>query len=126
MAEEWAFFEGEYVPISKASVSIKTHALNYGTGCFEGIRGYWNEEEEQLYLFRVEEHFERLHRSARTLRMNLKYSVAELAEIAKNVMARNEFRTDVYVRPVVYKSGEIVGLSMVRRDGDTTDRKSVV
>ena len=120
MAEDWAYFEGDYVPMSQARVSIKTHALNYGTGCFEGIRGYWNAQKEQLYLFRVEEHFERMHRSARVLRMSLKYTVAELAEIARNVVARNEFRTDVYVRPVVYKSGAIVGLSMVRREGDTT------
>ena len=120
MSEEWAFFEGNYVPMSQASVSIKTHALNYGTGCFEGIRGYWNDAQEQLYLFRVEEHFERLHRSARTLRMKLRYSVPELAAITQNVVSRNKFRTDVYVRPVVYKSGAIVGLSMVRKDGDTT------
>ncbi len=115
MAEEWAFFEGEYVPISEAKVSVKTHALNYGTGAFEGIRGYWNEDDQQLYLFRVEGHFERLHRSARILRMNLRFSVEELVEIAINVAARNEYRTDVYIRPVVYKSTQIVGLGMARR-----------
>ncbi len=115
MAAEWAFFEGEYVPIEDAKVSVRTHALNYGTGAFEGIRGYWNEDDEQLYMFRVAEHFERLHRSARILRMNLRFSVEELVEIATNVAARNGYRTDVYVRPVVYKSTEIVGLSMAHR-----------
>ena len=55
MTEDWAYFEGDYVPITKANVSIKTHALNYGTGCFEGIRGYWNDETGQLYLFRARE-----------------------------------------------------------------------
>ena len=120
MAEDWAYFEGDYVPISKANVSIRTHALNYGTGCFEGIRGYWNEEHGQIYLFRVREHFERLHRSARALRMSLKLSLDELVEIAVNVVARNGFETDVYVRPVVYKSGAIIGLSMVRREGGKT------
>ena len=120
MAQEWAFFEGEYVHASDANVSIKTHALNYGTGCFEGIRGYWNEDKEQLFLFRPAEHFQRIHRSARTLRMKLKYSVEELIEIAVNVVSRNKYQTDVYIRPVVYKSGAIVGLSMVRREGDET------
>lgn len=120
MAEEWAFFQGGYVPISQAKVGIKTHALNYGTGCFEGIRGYWNSDDNQLYLFRAREHFERLHRSARALRMNLRHAVAELVEIAVNVVARNSYKQDVYVRPLVYKSGEIVGLSMVRREGAKT------
>ena len=48
-----AFFEGKYVDMADAKVSVMTHALNYGTGVFEGIRGYWNAEEEQLLLFRV-------------------------------------------------------------------------
>ena len=120
MAEEWAFFHGDYVPISQAKVGVKTHALNYGTGCFEGIRGYWNQDHGQVYLFRVHEHFERLHRSAKALRMSLKYSVDELVAIAVNVVARCEYTTDVYVRPVVYKSGEIVGLSMIRRSSKGT------
>jgi len=115
MAEEWAFFEGDYVSISEAKVSIKTHALNYGTGAFEGIRGYWNEDAQQMYLFRVREHFERLHRSARILRMNLGYSVDELVDIAVTVAVRNKYRTDVYIRPVVYTSTQIVGLGMARR-----------
>ncbi len=120
MAEEWAFFEGEYVHASDANVNIKTHALNYGTGCFEGIRGYWNEDKEQLFLFRPAEHFQRIHRSVRTLRLRLRYSVDELIEIAVNVVSRNKYQTDVYIRPVVYKSGAIVGLSMVRREGEET------
>jgi len=115
MAEEWAFFEGKFVPVDEARVSVKTHALNYGTGCFEGIRGYWNSEHSEMYMFRAPEHFERLHRSANMLRMSLRYTVAELTEFAANLIRLNEYRTDTYVRPVVYKSGAIVGLSMVRR-----------
>ena len=66
---KYAFFGGNIVPIEQAKVSIMTHAFNYGTGCFEGIRAYWNEAEEQLYLFRMKEHYERMHRSARILHM---------------------------------------------------------
>ena len=59
MTPKYAFFEGRIVPIGQAKVSIMTHAFNYGTGCFEGIRAYWNDTEEQLYIFRMREHYER-------------------------------------------------------------------
>ena len=110
-----AFFRGRYVDFADAKVSVMTHALNYGTGCFEGIRGYWNPDDEQMYLFRVPEHFQRLHRSAKILRMRIPHSVEELCEIAAEVVRRNELREDVYVRPLVYKSAEQIGLSMVRK-----------
>jgi len=95
-----------------------THALNYGTGCFEGIRGYWVAEDEQIYLFRAREHFERLHRSARVLRMSVRYSVDEMVQIAAEIIAKSGYREDVYVRPIVYKSAEQVGLSLVRKGPD--------
>ncbi len=115
MADKWAFFEGEFVPFQDARVSIATHGFNYGTGCFEGIRGYWVEEEEQIYLFRLVEHFERLHRSARMLLLTLDYSVEELCALTRQLVERNGYRTDVYVRPLVYKASSTIGLSMVRR-----------
>ena len=74
----FAFFKGDFVPLAEAKVGIMTHALNYGTAVFEGIRGNWNQEDRQIYLFRVKEHFERLHKSARILNMTLAYSVDEL------------------------------------------------
>ena len=54
------YFDGRFVPDDQAKIGVKTHAFNYGTGCFEGIRGYWNEQSEQIYLFRLREHYERL------------------------------------------------------------------
>ena len=114
----WAFFQGQFVPIEDARVSIATHAFNYGTGCFEGIRGYWREDEEQIYLFRLAEHFQRLHRSARMLLLTLDYSVEELCELTLELVRRCGFRTDVYVRPLVYKASTTIGLSMVRRGAD--------
>ncbi len=118
MADSWAFFKGEFVPLEDARVSIGTHAFNYGTGCFEGIRGYWSEQEEQMYLFRVPEHFERLHRSARMLLLTLEYSVDQLCDITLELIQRCAFTTDVYVRPIVYKASTTIGLSMIRRDAE--------
>lgn len=109
-----AFFQGAYVDMADANVSVMTHALNYGTGVFEGIRGYWNGSDEQMYLFRPKEHFERLRRSAKILRMAIPHTDDELVEIARNVVCSGQFREDVYVRPLVYKAAHQIGLSMVK------------
>jgi len=107
-----AFLGGEYVPLADAKISIMTHAFNYGTGTFEGIRGYWSAAEEQLYVFRMREHFERLHNSARILAISLPYSVDELETITLEILRRSGFRGDTYIRPIAYKSGLGIGVSM--------------
>ena len=106
----FAFFKGDFVPLAEAKVGIMTHALNYGTAVFEGIRGNWNQEERQIYLFRVKEHFERLHKSARILNMTLAYSVDELFDITLKLVEMCGFEEDIYVRPMVYQSGEVLGV----------------
>ena len=106
----FAFFKGDFVPLAEAKVGIMTHALNYGTAVFEGIRGNWNEEDRQIYLFRVKEHFERLHKSARILNMTLAYSVDELFDITLKLVEMCGFEEDIYVRPMVYQSGEVLGV----------------
>ena len=103
-----AFFQGEYVPLSQAKVSVMTHALHYGTGVFEGIRGNWNEEQGVVNIFRLREHYERLLRGARLLMLNIPYSVQELCDITVELVERNEHSQDIYVRPLVYKSAEMV------------------
>jgi hypothetical protein len=55
----YAFFEGEIRPIEEARISVRTHAFNYGTGWFGGLRGYWNEAQGQLYVFRIYDHYKR-------------------------------------------------------------------
>jgi branched-chain amino acid aminotransferase len=109
---KFAFFKGRIVPIEEAKVSVMTHAFNYGTGCFEGIRAYWNEEEEQLFVFHLEEHFARLLRSCRILHIQLPYSVAELCEITLDLLRREGFREDAYIRPLAYKADEIIGVRL--------------
>ena len=106
----FAFFKGDFVPLAEAKVGIMTHALNYGTAVFEGIRGNWNQEDRQIYLFRVKEHFERLHKSARILNMTLAYSVDELFDITLKLVEMCGFEEDIYVRPMVYQSGEVLGV----------------
>lgn len=109
---QFAFFKGAIVPIEQAKVSIMNHALNYGTGCFEGIRAYWNAEEEQLFVFRMEEHYQRLLQNARMLLMKPKYSAPELGRITVDLLRREGYQTDAYIRPLVYKSNEIIGVRL--------------
>lgn len=104
-----AFFKGNIVPIEAAKVSIMTHALNYGTGCFEGIRAYWNEDENELFVFRMKEHYERLLKNARILLMEVPYSADELCEVTLELLRKEAHREDTYIRPLVYKSQELVG-----------------
>ena len=103
-----AFHKGEFMPLEQASIGIMTHALHYGTSIFEGIRGNWNEEDEKLYLFRLEEHYERLLAGCKIMRINLPYSVGELCNITTDMVERSGYRQDIYVRPLAYKSEERV------------------
>jgi branched-chain amino acid aminotransferase len=108
----WVFYEGEFARYHDVHIGVMTHALHYGTGCFEGIRAYWNAEREQLFLLQGPAHYKRLHRSARILRMELPYQVEELMEITLELLKRNEYRTDAYIRPLVFKSVEQIGVSL--------------
>ena len=110
--DSWVFFEGEFARYHDVHIGVMTHALHYGTGCFEGIRAYWNPRQEQLYLLQGVQHFQRLHRNARILRMDLPYSVEELMEITTELLRRNEYRTDAYVRPLVFKAVEQIGVQL--------------
>jgi len=100
------------VPFADAKVSIATHALQYGTGVFEGIRAYWNAPAEQLYVFRLREHFERMTRSCRIVRIGLPGDADELSEIVLELLRRNAFKSDVYIRPLAYKAARVVKVAL--------------
>ena len=106
---EFYFMNGEYVDATKAMIPVRTHAFLYGTAVFEGIRAYWNEEEKQLYAFRVPEHYERLQRSAKIMCMESPYTVEEYCDITKKLLAKNNYKQDCYMRPTLYKSAQKVG-----------------
>ncbi|MEB3198488.1 MAG: branched-chain amino acid transaminase [Candidatus Sericytochromatia bacterium] len=116
----FVFFRGQFVPFEEAKVGVMTHGLNYGTGCFEGIRGYWNADKNELFVLKMRPHFERLHQSARILYMNLPYSVDELCEITLELIRRNGFREDVYIRPLLYMGDEIIGVRLHKLNTDFT------
>jgi branched-chain amino acid aminotransferase len=113
-----AFFEKKFVPLSEAKVGVMTHALNYGTACFEGIRGNWNAKDGQMYLFRIKEHYERLHKSCRILKINLAFDVEKLCQITVDLVKKNGYREDIYVRPLAYKSSQVVGVRLHNLEDD--------
>lgn len=108
----FAYFRGEFVPVEKAHVPIMTHALNYGTGCFEGIRAHWNEDQQQLYLFRAPEHFDRLAASAHILMMHPPHTTVQMCKLTAELLRRNEHVQDTYIRPLMYKSSPIIGVRL--------------
>src|SRR5574337_1116295 len=99
----WAYLDRRFVPLKDAKVSVMTHAFNYGTGVFEGIRAYWNADREQLYVLHLREHFQRIHRSCRIMRISLPQTVDELSEITLEVLRRSGYREDAYIRPIAFK-----------------------
>ena len=118
--ELWAFFRGEFVPLRDANINVMTHGFNYGTAVFEGIRAYWNAEEEQLFALELVAHYARIRASAGLLMMEVRQSPEELAEITVELLRRDGLREDVYVRPIVYKSSETIGVRLHNLDSDVT------
>ncbi len=108
----FAFFKGRIVPYSEAKIGVLTHTFNYGTGVFGGIRGYWNNEANQLYVFRPSDHFQRFLESARLLCMKLPYSKEDLIRAVMELLRKENYRTDCYVRPLAFFTDEVIGVRM--------------
>jgi branched-chain amino acid aminotransferase len=100
---DYAFFEGKIVPFGEAMISIGTHALQYGTGAFAGIRGYLDADGETINVFRLRDHTARLLNSGKLLRSNFDYTPDTLAEVIASLVEKNAPTTDVYIRPFIYK-----------------------
>jgi branched-chain amino acid aminotransferase len=114
----YAYFKGKYVPVEQANLNIMTNFMHYGTGVFEGIRGNWNSGRKQLYLFRLKEHYERLLSGCKILNIDLPLSIDDMIDISVKVTAKSAFKEDVYMRPVAYKSSEVLGVRLHNLDCD--------
>ncbi|MBV8445842.1 MAG: aminotransferase class IV, partial [Candidatus Dormibacteraeota bacterium] len=117
-SDTWVFHDGAVCRYGDAHLGLLTHALHYGTGCFEGIRAYWSARQHRLNVFRLAEHFDRMRRNAKVLHLQLPLSTDELCAITVDLLRRNAFTVDVYVRPLVYKATEEIGIRFHNlRDG---------
>jgi branched-chain amino acid aminotransferase len=108
----YAYFEGKIVPYAEAKVGVLTHALNYGTGAFGGVRGYWNPDEEQLFVFRPIDHYKRLLNSGKLLCAEVDHTPEDLRNITLELLRHEEYREDVYIRPLLYKADELIGVRL--------------
>ena len=112
---EWCYHGGELQKLGDVRLSPATHALNYGTGVFEGIRAYWSDERGTLQVLKLREHYERFEKSCRLLRLDLPHTVDELCDITLEILRRNAPREDTYIRPLAYKAAESVGVNLKGR-----------
>src|SRR3990172_5033485 len=117
-----AYFRGKFVPYEQAKVGVLTHALNYGTAVFAGMRGYWNAEKEQLFVFRPIDHFRRFLNSAKIMLIDLGETPEILTQTTLELLRLENYRRDVYIRPLAYKADEIIGVKL----HDLADELSIV
>jgi len=118
MPGSYCYLQKRIVPLEEAKLGVMTHAFLYGTAVFEGVRGNWSEEQGATLIFRPLEHFQRLKRSAHIMHIGLPQGAEELSDICAQVVERCGYREDVYIRPIAYKSGEVIG---PRLDGVESD-----
>lgn len=116
MEKSYVVYNDKIVPESEVSISIRSKAFNYGLGCFEGIRAYWDENSKQLYAFRLKEHYERLLQSCKAINIHLPYTVDQLCDITVELLKKNNYKTTTYIRPIAYKGGEQIGPTLADDD----------
>jgi branched-chain amino acid aminotransferase len=114
----YAYINKKFVPLAEAKLGVMTNFLHYGTAAFEGIRGNWNSQKKQIYLFRLKEHYQRLLDGCRVLNIELPYSVDKLCQLTVELVAKCRFEEDVYVRPLAYKSSESLGVRLHDLEAD--------
>jgi branched-chain amino acid aminotransferase len=115
---DYAFFHKQFMPLSEAKIGVLTHALHYGTACFEGIRGNWDSKEKRFCLFRIQDHYKRMLGGCCILKINLPYSVDKLCQLTDELVKRSGYQEDVYIRPLAYKSSESVGVRLHNLEDD--------
>src|SRR5919201_2781347 len=111
-AQYWVYLDGEVKRYANARLGLITQALQYGTGVLEGIRGYWSAEHEQLFILKLSEHFARMQRSVKVLKLKIPISLDELCKVSIELVRKNNFRQDIYVRPLAFKSSEEIGVRL--------------
>jgi len=115
---QYAFFQKQFVLLSEAKIGVMTNSFHYGTAAFEGIRGNWNSKQQQIFFFRLKEHYQRMINGCRWLKINLPYSIDKLCQITVELAQRCSFEEDIYIRPVAYNSTEVLGVRLHGLDSD--------
>lgn len=120
MDKTYVYYKGQIVDENNVNPGIRNKAFNYGLGCFEGIRAYWNEEANQLYVFRLYDHYKRLLNSCKVLNINIPYTCQELCDLTVELLIKNNYKTTTYIRPVAYKSSNAISPTLLDNENDLT------
>jgi len=115
---EYAFFQGKIVPISEAKIDIRTNSLHYGTAVFEGIRAYWCGDEKKMFVFRMKEHYKRMSDNCKILFLEIPHSVDDMCRITLELLRKENYSEDVYIRPFAYFSGLRISPKLVDLEMD--------
>ena len=105
-----AYLQGKFVPLLDAKINIMTHAFLYGSAVFEGIRGYYNKQQDDIYILRLVDHYARMRNNGRLLIIEMEQSAEQLADLTVELVRKNGYKEDIYIRPMVYKSAQRIGL----------------
>jgi branched-chain amino acid aminotransferase len=105
VANRRIWFKGEILNVNDAKVNILAPTAQFGLNVFEGIPCYWNDEEKQLYAFRLEEHYNRLFRSAKLIQLDCKYTKEDLKKALIDVVIANEYDENLSVRQTLFVDG---------------------
>ena len=99
---QFIWMNGQFLSWPDANVHVGTDVVLRGSNVFEGIRAYFDNGQDQMFIFRLEEHLDRLWKSMKVMRMTCPYSADELRDACLELVSKNEFREHVHLRPVVY------------------------
>ncbi|HWC01862.1 MAG TPA: branched-chain-amino-acid transaminase [Methylomirabilota bacterium] len=128
----YVYLNGELVPYADARIHVQSTAVKYGGSVFEGLRAYWNPAQEELYVFRLQEHIDRLFASMRLMRMQHSLTREEIGRSILDVLRKNQAREDVHIRQTAYLSSDgdmddagPVGLAVDARPRKATQKPGI-
>lgn len=101
---KYFYLSGKFLPPGQAKISIMTHAFNYGTAVFEGIRAYWNPVQKQLYLFRLKDHYKRMQTSSKALNLARPFDLDKMCAMTLKLLRKNRVKQNVYIRPICFQA----------------------
>ena len=110
---KYVWFDGKYILTEKAKVPITTHAIHYGTSIFEGIRAYWNEE--NLFVFRLDEHVKRFRNSGKFYNISLNFSNEEIINAITGICKKNKIKKSCYIRPFYFVGNYGINLHVTEK-----------
>ena len=105
VANRFIWYKGEIVNVNDAKINILAPTSQFGLNVFEGIPCYWNDDEKQLYAFRLDAHYDRLLRSARLIQINCPYTKEDMKKALTDVVKANEYDENLSVRQTLFVDG---------------------